>query len=785
MQDIDLSNVDAMIVYESDEDVKTIFDVQMGNFDKNSDVVRNEEHSENVINHNKIITSQSKYKILTDCIIERDVDCDIMSFKQNEDNSSNTANLSGNNNKSIDDPEENSMDLVISNVWSERAVTPTCNVKKSLHNETENSSNDNSDSDSDIVSVGNDVDYYSYYYDMILAKHVVKSDLDAKLLTRPVVSLQRIDLKSINKSPTTQNPQRTVRTSTKLLYEKNKELLKQCKACEVSLTRVGRVGRKTRKVKLPDIEKVRKDNQGILTAEVAPLVAGQPRVIRQYGPAQTKRFQNTTDNDRSVSTKSVRGSPKSTILKNTEKTHALSNTVCQNPLIQQQQNDLINNPPESNVQSQDENDGQEWNSNVTFNSISNLTQQISENGLQASKIKNLQTIPDAQDKSTNNIVTNILETQDPSLNMLDTCQVSTVTPIPNTPTMKKTKSTPMPNPPAEIQPIKLPKLPVLIPNPPIRIPKPGSTPVPTVPLLTPPVKLPKFELIPKQSVPTPNLPTLTPKLEPMPIPNPPTTRTPKPKKKAALKGFVPLSNLATLTPKLEPFTPAQYPPEMLTPKLEPGLDPSTPTPNPSTMLTPKTEPFASISSDSTDLDQICAIYSDNYSPISTVAANDFNPFTHIQVTQPTLLNSTLNSSLEPSKHSESSIIQVSLTRSAPIPDTPTSPAASLKPSFIRTHVYKYTKKPCKKESSIKPYVLEFALKQSGNQVILKPINSTKKATTKKEPRKQEAEKGPWRMEHESFDESEFDMDMTFAEAYHLFGESDTSFERSVPLLNLL
>ncbi|XP_063631688.1 uncharacterized protein LOC134802898 [Cydia splendana] len=852
MQDIDLNNVDAMIVYESDEDVTTIFDVQMGNADKHADIDRNEENRENVRNHNKI-TEQSKYKIHTSCIIERDIDCgNDMPFKQNGDDSLKTAEANDNNNKHIDESGENSLNIVISKVWSERDVQ-----KDNLNNNAETFRNGNSDSDcdSDAISVGNDVDYYSYYQ-QVLAKYLIISDsLDLKLVKRPVVSLQRLDLKFTNKSPPGQKPQKTIRPSSKLLYGKNKELLKQCKACEVSLTRVDRKERKTRKVKLPDIEKVRKDNRGILTAEVAPLVAEPSNVIRQYGPARTRRLLDTTDNDQSVLPKKpVLGSSESSILKNTEETHALSSTCCQNSLIDQQlqQNVLINHF-KSNLRLRDRNlfqecqnnlqkAGQVQNFNVAFDSISNLMLEMSDNGLHASNVQNLHTGPESQYVSTNNMSTKDTEnTQNWSENMSDTCRVSTVTPIPKPLTMLTPISAPVPKysvsiPPPPIKvwvtlPVPTPKLPVLIPNPPIRIPKPGSTPIPTVPLPIPPVKLPKpvptpklpvlitnppirlpkpgfmprptvplpippvklpqLELTPKHSVPIPNLPTLTPKLEPTPE-DQPVTLTPKPE------------------PAAEPFAPKPDPPSILQPKLEPALDPSAPIPTSPTMLTPKSEPSSEPSasaSNSTDVDQICTIYSDNYSPISPVDVNEFNPLKFTPILQTaTLLNPTLNSALDPSRHSESSITQASLTQSAPIPDTPiTSSEVTLNPS-PKSYVKKSTKKPCKTKQ-IKPYILEFALKRSGDQVILKPL-SAKKAPTKntKTPtspfapslaaftssverlkRKGETvrERGQWRMEHDSLDQSEFDMDMTFAEAYYHLYREDTSFERSVPLLNLL
>ncbi|XP_063544400.1 uncharacterized protein LOC134752657 [Cydia strobilella] len=940
MKDIDLNNVDAMIVYESDEDVKTIFDVQMGNADKNADIFRNEENTGNVKNLHEI-AGQTKYKIFTDCKIERDIDGDnVMPFEQNEDDSLKPAKANDNNN--IDDSEENSTNIVISKVWSERDVQ-----KASFHNNAEifrNDGSDSTDGDSDPISVGN-VDYYSYYYyRRVLAKYLEISDLlDLKLLKRPVVSLQRLDLKSINKSSPSQKPQKTTGPSTEF-YEKNKALLKQCKACEVSLARVDGKGRKTRKVKLPDIEKVRKDNRCILTAEVAPLVAEAEtlRVIRQYRPARTKRLLNTIDNNQSVLPKiPVLGSSESTA-----KTHALSSTPCQNSSIDQQlrQHGLINHS-DSYLPSQDRNlfqdcqnnlqkDGQIRNLNVAFNSISNLM-------LETESEQNLHTGPESQDVSTKNMTTKNIETQNWPENMFDTCRVSTVTPIPKPSTMLTPKSAPspkhsvdpvskpsalIPNPPIKItKPVLTSKLPVLIPNPPIRLPRPGSTPIPAapVPLPTLPTLTPKPEPTPEPSslVPNPPIVILTPELEPalvtpkpklalkLAVPVPPITfaQIPEPvpiplpqtlisKPKPALKSFVPVPNLLPLTPKLEPFTPVQYPPEMYTSKLEPTPAPdqpitpkSEPTAEPfaqilisPTMLTPKLEPilepFASTPSYSTDLDQICSIYSDTYSPTRYIV--DVNKlkkkqsipskFTPILQTS-TLLNPTLNSFL---------------TQSAPIPDTPTSPEVTLKPSR-KTCVKKSTKKPCKKKpckkkpckkkpckkkpckkqpckkKPIKPFILEFALKRSGDQVILKPLSTkkTKDTVREKGPWRMEhdsfdqtvrekgpwrmehdsfdqtvrekgpwrmehnsfdqsvrekgpwrmehdsfdqtvrekgpwrmehdsfdqsvREKGPWRMEHDSFDQSELDMDMTFAEAYYHLYREDKSFERSVPLLNLL
>ncbi|XP_063391219.1 uncharacterized protein LOC134676765 [Cydia fagiglandana] len=609
MQDLDLNNVDAMIIYESDEDVKTIFDVQMGNADKHADIDRNEENSENVKN-NKIV-EQSKYKIHTSCIIERDIDCDnVMPFKQNGDDSLKTAEDNDNNNKHIDEFEENSMNIVISKVWSERDVQ-----KDNFHNNADNLRNGNSDSDSDsdAISVGNDVDYYSYYK-LVLAKYLTISDvLDLKLLKRPVVSLQRLDLKSTNKSPPSQKRQRTIRPSSKLLHGKNKELLKQCKACEVSLTKIDRKGRKTRKVKLPDIEKVRKDNRAILTAEVAPLVAEPSSVVRQYGPARTKRLLNTTDNDQSVLPKKpVLDSSESSILKNIEKTHALPSTCCQDSLIDQQlrQNVLINQQQHNNnnLPSQDTNmfqdcqnnlrkDDQVQNLNVAFDSMSNLMLEMSDNGLHASSVQNLHTGPESQDVSAKHMTTKDTDhRQDWSENMSDTCRVSTVTPIPkhiSAPVPKHSVSIPvLPKKAWVTIPAPTPKLPVLIPNPPIRLPKPGSTPIPTVPLTIPPVKLAQPELTPKHSVSVPappikvwvTLPVPTPKL-PVLIPNP-AIRIPK--LGSTPMPTVPLTIPPVKLPQPEP-TPKQSVPTVTTPKPLPTPKPAGPVPNPLTMLTSKLE----------------------------------------------------------------------------------------------------------------------------------------------------------------------------------------------------
>ncbi|XP_048002163.1 proteoglycan 4-like isoform X2 [Leguminivora glycinivorella] len=628
-KDIDLNNFDAVIVYDSDDDV---LDVQMGN------IVANAENNENA-ERNKI--GHPLYEILTDCKIERYEDSKTI-LKEIEDKSLETVNFTDNATENIDVNEENSMDIVITNVWSEKDLTPTVNddniieiddldVENSLDNLIENDGLDNVTKDcSD--NINSDIASNLKTAKCVVHLEFATSKIDSKLLMRPTVSLERINLNPINKAETIGNPQKNIdftklvfknkhnddKESLKLRYENdllerinlkpinesehsepvenpektidftklvftknhnddkeslkrkneenllerinlkpinesehsepvenpqtidnklvfkknqndykkslkrknnedlnkecldfvdftkfefkkkkdkeslnrknyedsNKECLKQCKYCEVLQDKKGR---DTRKVKLPDLEKVRNDNKGILTAEVAPTVANtsedpppsitEPQNVFRCGCARTKR----------------------------ENTHAFSNTLSQNPSIDQQQQDILIN---SNMQDLHD---QEWNLNVASNSISDLMLQMTE-GMKHLKDRIRYTLKtqglDIKNKSTDTMTGKNIETKT-RYEKIAVTGVSKVAPVPVSPVVTS-ESIPVPKPPPIQLPIPVPIAPkvltpksTLVSKPLTELPKRKIKHTKPVPI-APKVLKPKLAPVPKPSTESPN-----------------------------------------------------------------------------------------------------------------------------------------------------------------------------------------------------------------------------------------------------------------------------------------
>ncbi|XP_063544323.1 uncharacterized protein LOC134752584 [Cydia strobilella] len=344
MQDIDLNNVDASIVYVSDEeDVKNIIDVQMGNVDKTVETatVVNEKNENSNIS-NSILHQEVKVESNWN-------DCQNISNISDEDKKNDIAEHSLVKIDEICDSDEkyvkcSSPDLnnQIEKLWRIKEGSENVNIKSEIVNN---------------AIVCNNLDKVAEQLkDEILNKYCVvpsaqnedtsvsdtseeSSGFDPKLLMCPVILLRRIDdPRSIDKPPLPihrqSNTQKSNKTSysrlfyekkkeitnatrpsysrlhyeknkARLLYEKNiprsfyeinKALLRQCKPCMVYLRRVDEEGRNVRmfplegrkRVRLPDMEKVKRNNRGILTAEVAPLLPMQSSaMVKRVRPDPT------------------------------------------------------------------------------------------------------------------------------------------------------------------------------------------------------------------------------------------------------------------------------------------------------------------------------------------------------------------------------------------------------------------------------------------------------------------------------------------------------------------
>ncbi|XP_063391215.1 uncharacterized protein LOC134676760 [Cydia fagiglandana] len=335
MHDIDLNDVDATIVYESEEeDVKTIIDVQMGDVDKAAE-------SATVVNENNENSNISKENV--NFIQYQEVKV--------ESNWSDISNISDED-KKIDIEEHSLVKKEESSDSDEQYVTcssPDLNKQiEKLRCIKENSENVNIKSE--IVNnsfVCNNLDNIAQQLkDEILNKCCDAplelnedtsvsdtsqestediSGIDPKLLMCPVILLRRIDEpRPIDKLPlpihrqsNTQKYSKTTysrlfyeknkaklfyeRNISRSFYEKNKALLKQCKPCMVPLRRVDEEGGRNvggngrKRVRLPDMEKVKRNNRGILTAEVAPLVPMQSAtMVKRVRPNPTYSDQFAT-----------------------------------------------------------------------------------------------------------------------------------------------------------------------------------------------------------------------------------------------------------------------------------------------------------------------------------------------------------------------------------------------------------------------------------------------------------------------------------------------------------
>ncbi|XP_061726224.1 uncharacterized protein LOC133531845 [Cydia pomonella] len=350
MQDIDLNNVDATIVYDSDEeDVKTIIDVQMGNVDKALETAT-------VADENSEISNISEENI-NNSILYQEVE-------SNWNDCQNTSNISDKDTQ-IEIEGHNPVKIEESSDSDENDVN--CS-SPDLNNQIENVGHIQEIVNNSIVC--NNLDKVAEQLkDQIRAKYCAvpsaqnkdtsisttsqdSSDIpaiDPKLLMCPLILLRRIDdpIQSLDKplpSPSQSlNTQKSSKTSysrlfyekqkemtnatppsnsrlyyqnkarlfhdkniTRSFYEKNKTLLKQCKPCMLSLRKVdeewGRnVGEGRKRVRLPDMEKVKRNNRGVLTAQVAPLMPTQSAtMVKRVRPNSTYNDQSTPSSSTQV-----------------------------------------------------------------------------------------------------------------------------------------------------------------------------------------------------------------------------------------------------------------------------------------------------------------------------------------------------------------------------------------------------------------------------------------------------------------------------------------------------
>ncbi|XP_048001890.1 uncharacterized protein LOC125238584 [Leguminivora glycinivorella] len=346
IQDIDLSNVDAMIVYESDEeDVKTIINLEMG---------KGEEYEE----PQNINSSVSYQKVQLEN--NEDDDDDSIEFKENEDN----CQLED---IKIDIHEHNIKEELIERHKKNKCSSPDLNKQIENVMRTKNDSDNDIDSEIENSSMSKDFDEVeNRLKGEVVTKHCEyindtnqeSSGIDPKLLMCPVVLLRRIDEPKIHNPPlpirrqsTSNKPFETSysrlsyernefinkpsssryrdyrarlayeKNISRSFYETNKELLKQCKPCMVSLRRVDeedkKMGGGRKRVRLPDMEIVRRNNRGIATAEVAPMMPIQDA---------TKRVRpNQTYNDSAILPSTVFGPSASSTLQ-ASGTNILHNT---------------------------------------------------------------------------------------------------------------------------------------------------------------------------------------------------------------------------------------------------------------------------------------------------------------------------------------------------------------------------------------------------------------------------------------------------------------------------
>ncbi|XP_063631382.1 uncharacterized protein LOC134802678 [Cydia splendana] len=338
MHDIDLNDVDATIVYESDEeDVKTIIDVQMGNVDKAAETAT----AVNENNENSNISKENVNNL---------IQYHELKVESNWNDCLNISNISDED-KKIDIEEHSLVKVEESNSDEKYVICSSPDLNKQIEKlrcikESSENVNINSEIGNNSV-VCNNLDEIAQQLkeeilhkccDVPLALNEDTSDsntsqessddipaIDPKLLMCPVILLRRIDdPRPIDKLPLPihrqSNTQKYSETSycrlfyeknkAKLFYErnisrsfyvKNKALLKQCKPCMVSLRRVDEEGDRNmggngrKRVRLPDMEKVKRNNRGILTAEVAPLLPMQSAtMVKRVRPNPTYRDQFAT-----------------------------------------------------------------------------------------------------------------------------------------------------------------------------------------------------------------------------------------------------------------------------------------------------------------------------------------------------------------------------------------------------------------------------------------------------------------------------------------------------------